>query len=138
MRRCEIDAQILQGEIEAVQEAILAVDQKVDELEEEAEAETPAGDEGAGEALVAPTIDLAQTVGRLEAELETCKQEIASLRSQASAAEMMAQAAMTSPEPEPEPEPIPEVLEVEAEPEPESASDEPRPKSWLERLLLVR
>src|SRR6185369_1834106 len=126
-----MDAQILEGQIQAVQEAVLAVDQKVDELEGEAQSETEGAEtDGAGEALVAPTIDLAQTVGRLEAELETCRQEIASLRSQASGAEAMAAAAMTTPEPEPEPEPIPEVLEVEPEPETASESDEPRPKSW--------
>jgi chromosome segregation ATPase len=134
-----MDAQIIQGEVAAAQEAIIALDEKVDALEEEAA--EPTATETAGEIAAEPVIDLAQTVGRLEAQIAQCLSELSELRSSVRAAETTATVALIAsetPEPEPEPE-TPEVLEVEPEPEPESEAESPeRQPNWLEKLLLVR
>ena len=129
-----MDAQILQGEIEAVQEAILAVDAKVDELEEEAIAEDSPDPEPS--APIEPVIDLAQTVGRLEAEISECRTQIAELRSS-----MSVPVVMPLPEPELEPEEVTvEEVEVPEEPQPESedAPREARNPNWLEKILLIQ
>ena len=133
-----MDSQILQTEIAAVQEAVLAVDERVDELE--TTAEEPAATESAAEIAAEPVIDLAQTVGRLEAQIAQCLSEISELRSSVRAAETTATVAlMASETPEPEPEaPTPEVLEVEPEPEESEEGPPERQPNWLERLLLVR
>lgn len=141
------DAEILQNEIEGVQEAILSVDKRVDALEEEHGPGTGEPEAESASVPVEPVIDLAQTVGRLEAEVSECRLQIAELQSKLSMAEasMAAALAVATSEPEESEEVTVAEVEVPETPEEESESEgHSRERStrsegnWLERLLLVR
>lgn len=133
------DTEILEGQIQALESAVLATDERVDGLEAN-EGDAPDDTIPPGSSTpVEPVIDLAQTVGRLEAEVAQCRLQILELQMEVrtSALQMEAIASIAS-----EPEPEMAVTEVEAPSEPESPSGgEGEPKrnpNWVERLLLVQ
>ena len=144
------DTEILEGQIQALESAVLATDKRVDELRVDglegnygdAQDDTiPSG----SSTPVEPVIDLAQTVGRLEAELEACKSQIQAqqLEMEGLKFSLSAITAIAASEQEPEPEPELTVTEIEAPEEPESQSGDEgevpaRNPNWLERLLLVQ
>ena len=133
------DAEILQGEIEAVQEAILSVDQRLDELEE-GDGNSPVNPEPITQSPPTPLIDMAQSMGRLEAQVAECQSQIAALTQQLASTQGQAEAALEMAAETLETEDIletPEVVEVEPEPSSSVGSEEPKP-NWLERLLLGR
>ncbi len=136
-----MDTDLLQSEISTLQDAVLETDQRVDELEEvSATAEQPHGDSSS--TPVAPVIDLAQTVGRLEAEVAECKARIQAQDTELEGLKLSISAALAVAVMEPEPEPEVTIAEVEVEAEPEEGTseeeNEARNPNWLERLLLVR
>ena len=131
-----MDTEIIADRIEVAEDHILALDERIDAIEEQTTEEPPAPDPAPVTDAVpaAPVIDLAQTVGRLEAELTECRQIIQECQSEIARLSSLATVV------EPEPEEAPPVMEVEPEPEKESESGGAleREPNWLEKLLLAR
>jgi chromosome segregation ATPase len=136
------DTQILQGEIEALQEAVLLTDERVDEIEEESETPAVVSLEAPDVASHVIEVDLAEKIGFLEAEIIECRRQ---LEEQSLTLALQSSQISTLTDQSPEVEETQEVMEVIPEPtteenSPSEGEDAPKSKqmNWFEKFLLIR
>jgi division protein CdvB (Snf7/Vps24/ESCRT-III family) len=136
------DAEILQGEIENLQEAVLEVDQRLDAAEAqpttngEADIHQCLGRIEATQQSILTRLD--QLEQRTESQLETVSEQVEEATTAAeTAAEVAAVSALMAVEAESEAAPEEAVIEVEPAPEPTPETEESRPRSpsFWERAL---
>jgi hypothetical protein len=136
-----MDGEILSDRLAATEAAVIALDEKVDEIEEETPADNP----------TEPLLDHEGRIATLEARLDECLTKLQTLEVTATTAIVEATAAQEAAisaealaletqfsEPIAEEEPLEaEVQEVEPEPESEGGAPEKSTK-WWENLLTLR
>ncbi len=137
-----MDAEILSDRLSATEDAVIKLDERLDEEEE-----TPA------DAPLEPLLDHEGRIATLEARLDECLNKLQTLevtattaiveatvaQEAAADAEALAlEAQFTEPEPEPEETLETEVQEVEPEPESDAGAQEKPKLKWWESMLTLR